>query len=604
MGYTSLAWDASVSVTNGVHLVRENDLSLVLVQNFNLNGSYHEPIRPLVHDPQRDYLYISGAIQKNATFIYRINLKTKFQERLVVNDSNMPGKMDGKILGLEHDYTKNVLYWSTGKGGKIIKLDLNSYHLEQNVLHNSDITNLITSGLAIDECSRTLFWTSYIVRDGRGFIESSKLDGSNRVQLHSDKLHNPTDITVDQVTRKLYWCDMKDGSSYSIERSNLDGSVREIIIEGSGVEPISIALSAKYVYWVNYGAEKVERMEKLTKNIKDKNMDYEPDKPRGIASRKVIQQCSRENEDTDFEFVPNSSDNQAAKNGIERTITSGTYDTQSGDASCLNGGYHETSYSPEFNENLKCKCPSGFRGQLCEKCDYCVNGRCTAGRDNSVSCICDRGFSGLQCEQNVCYNYCLNGGKCIVGNDSKPMCNCSNTTGTGNYHGPRCELDCKLFCQSNTRIIIVDLGKTVCSCGVNNGKVQNTTSSDMSYEEFQRNILYTLIGTCVLCVIFLIIIIFLLCLISKLRKRPRIKKRIIVNKNITPTPLTSRPPPIGEQCEITIENCCNMNICETPCYEPQLRSSDKSLSKTEEKKNLLRNMEEGESGTASQDTLY
>lgn len=37
----------------------------------------------------------------------------------------------------------------------------------------------------------------------------------------------------------------------------------------------------------------------------------------------------------------------------------------------------------------------------------------------------------------------------------------------------------------------------------------------------------------------------------------RIKKRIIVNKNVTP--LTARP----DQCEITIENCCNMNICET-----------------------------------------
>lgn len=39
----------------------------------------------------------------------------------------------------------------------------------------------------------------------------------------------------------------------------------------------------------------------------------------------------------------------------------------------------------------------------------------------------------------------------------------------------------------------------------------------------------------------------------------RIRKRIIVNKNVTP--LTCRPNP--QQCEITIENCCNMNVCET-----------------------------------------
>lgn len=43
--------------------------------------------------------------------------------------------------------------------------------------------------------------------------------------------------------------------------------------------------------------------------------------------------------------------------------------------------------------------------------------------------------------------------------------------------------------------------------------------------------------------------------------RPRIKKTYVVRKNISPTPLTSRPS--TEQCEITIENCCNMNICDT-----------------------------------------
>lgn len=43
--------------------------------------------------------------------------------------------------------------------------------------------------------------------------------------------------------------------------------------------------------------------------------------------------------------------------------------------------------------------------------------------------------------------------------------------------------------------------------------------------------------------------------------RPRIKKTFVVHKNVVPTPLTCRP--TTEQCEITIENCCNMNICDT-----------------------------------------
>lgn len=67
----------------------------------------------------------------------------------------------------------------------------------------------------------------------------------------------------------------------------------------------------------------------------------------------------------------------------------------------------------------------------------------------------------------------------------------------------------------------------------------------------------------VLLMVSLVILIGLVAYILKAKKvvRPRIKKRIIVNKNITP--LTYRPQPTTEQCEITIENCCNMNVCET-----------------------------------------
>jgi hypothetical protein len=52
-----------------------------------------------------------------------------------------------------------------------------------------------------------------------------------------------------------------------------------------------------------------------------------------------------------------------------------------------------------------------------------------------------------------------------------------------------------------------------------------------------------------------------------LGRRPRIKKRIVVNKSITPLTYSRQPPEQNQQCEITIENCCNMNICETVSVE-------------------------------------
>ncbi|KAL1378681.1 hypothetical protein pipiens_020294, partial [Culex pipiens pipiens] len=66
--------------------------------------------------------------------------------------------------------------------------------------------------------------------------------------------------------------------------------------------------------------------------------------------------------------------------------------------------------------------------------------------------------------------------------------------------------------------------------------------------------------------------------------RPRITKRFKVTSNHTQ--MTSRP---ATQCEITIENCCNMNVCETPCFDTNLLQ--KSSSKAEDKQYLLDDIE-------------
>lgn len=103
---------------------------------------------------------------------------------------------------------------------------------------------------------------------------------------------------------------------------------------------------------------------------------------------------------------------------------------------------------------------------------------------------------------------------------------------------------------------------------------RNTTASNQlnaapSYENDRRLIceesiinktaLFVSIGVVASLLLVFIIITSIRCVYKPLR--PRIKKTYVVHKNVTPTPLTCRP--ATEQCEITIENCCNMNICDT-----------------------------------------
>lgn len=71
----------------------------------------------------------------------------------------------------------------------------------------------------------------------------------------------------------------------------------------------------------------------------------------------------------------------------------------------------------------------------------------------------------------------------------------------------------------------------------------------------------------VLSLSFLVIIIIGLAVyhFSTRHKRPIITKRVVVNRtrNHAITQMTQRPETTTERCEVTIENCCNMNVCET-----------------------------------------
>ena len=68
--------------------------------------------------------------------------------------------------------------------------------------------------------------------------------------------------------------------------------------------------------------------------------------------------------------------------------------------------------------NGECQCPDGFLGDYCEKpgttCgeNFCYNGNCT----ESLTCLCERGFSGNFCEIDQCdLIHCGKFGVCLQG---------------------------------------------------------------------------------------------------------------------------------------------------------------------------------------------
>ena len=84
----------------------------------------------------------------------------------------------------------------------------------------------------------------------------SNLDGTNLTTLISANMYEPSAITVDHSTSRLYWLDDEEGIHYKLEQANLDGTNRSMLIHGQHQQPVHLAVDTSGVFWTDfvYGA--------------------------------------------------------------------------------------------------------------------------------------------------------------------------------------------------------------------------------------------------------------------------------------------------------------------------------------------------------------
>ncbi|KAL1518084.1 hypothetical protein ABEB36_001763 [Hypothenemus hampei] len=444
--------------------------------------------------------------------------------------------------------------------------------------------------IAIDVCRRYIYWTNREIP--RPTIERAFLNGSNREVLIDSDLSQPSGITIDHKTHRIYWADKREGIDFRIDSADLDGNKREIVYEGVHINPYGIAVDESSIYWTDINNNALWRILKMN------SVDTAPEKirqfqerPWGIVANNIDIRNYPDCKELELLIEEYEKNNGA----IEEDLIS--IEPVKENPFCLNGGELKGSF---------CACKRGFTGQYCEKerChNFCLHGTCHLSPTGYAQCICPLGFAGSRCEKDKCSTYCLNGGTCQhIKGQLEPVCTCP-----GGIAGKRCQRQadfhglCDMYCSesvSRNSYLVSKDRKWLCSCenGVfsvskNNQTLQTLYAESSPFYDKSFVEKLTMGGDYSIMVIALISLVLLnvALIIYHCRtrpKRPIIKKRVIVNRNVTP--LTYRPQPTTEQCEITIENCCNMNVCETPCFEP---SSFRNKNK-EDKKVLLAAMEE------------
>lgn len=596
---TVSAWDIAVAVGDEIHFLNSSGHIMAQI------SEEMKHMRALAYNPELQHIYFSD-IDHSKFSVLKMTIPQPVTEssnkQVVINP--LVTKQDSKVQGVAFDHVTQILYWTTGNGSSIKWLKIGeSNHQPQpgNILHK--FNEEVPIGIAVDSCRRYLYWTNCNL--SKPSIERSILDGSNREVIVNTDLFQPQGITVDQGRRRIYWTDVREGLDFRLESAGLNGEDRKLIIRSTHQHPFALAVSGNSLFWTDWTNDAVWQLslDETQDRIPVKIRDFKSKTPTGIVSSsqqfadnsqcKPVEDMSQLQSDGPL-YGTVKSDSEVIQ-PLEKIVQAAT------SAYCLYRGIEKNSTTTR-----ECECLPGYSGEHCETfvChNYCMHGSCSVDSSGNPKCECKQGWMGNRCETDTCGNYCLNSGRCYkLSSDSAvaPKCECAP-----GYEGNRCEQTiggnvqelCDRYCRHfaiNTEPVLHI--SQLCRCQ-NAGDELSNVSVAIAHVIDSR-------GTCMwrdlndsirtilalACIVLTVAVVVLVRQVCHLRKRPRIKKRIIVNKSITP--LTSRPQP--DQCEITIENCCNMNICETPCFEPEFRTPHATLrsgGKKEEKKNLLTSIE-------------
>ena len=94
----------------------------------------------------------------------------------------------------------------------------------------------------------TMFWTE---QRTRGVIKTANRDGSEVMTVVSE-VSGAADIALDIEGGKMYWAAFNSAFPGTVERSNLDGTGREVLVDDVNAFGVALDHAAQKLYWTEF----------------------------------------------------------------------------------------------------------------------------------------------------------------------------------------------------------------------------------------------------------------------------------------------------------------------------------------------------------------
>ena len=168
----------------------------------------------------------------------------------------------GSVEGIAFESSMRELYWTSYSHSSIYRLKIKD--VDKGVIPEpTQVVRLQSEdhprAIAIDSCESRMYWTNWNERQPS--IQRSYLTGWKVESIIVDRVGVPNGLAIDHKAQKLYWSDARLDK---IERCEMDGTNRQVVLKDKAKHPFGLAVYGDFVYWTDWILRAVVRVNKFT----------------------------------------------------------------------------------------------------------------------------------------------------------------------------------------------------------------------------------------------------------------------------------------------------------------------------------------------------